>query len=154
MTLLQTKAMLVSGLALWLSLAVANNILDPRTNITLLRQMMGMEELQRDGVLGQGLLWKAVRAPFAAPALLTCVIVCQLVIAALLWRGGYLLAFGPDPVAAIDSARLALSAFAALWLFFLCGGMWFGYWIKLPQPQMVHLTLLVISIGALVLIHL
>lgn len=34
----------------------------------------------------------------------------------------------------------------ALWLAFMVGGFWFGYWIKQGPIQQVHTTLLIISI--------
>ncbi|CAD0215726.1 hypothetical protein AGRHK599_LOCUS3981 [Rhizobium rhizogenes] len=34
----------------------------------------------------------------------------------------------------------------ALWLAFMVGGFWFGYWIKQGAIHQVHMTLLIISI--------
>jgi predicted small integral membrane protein len=149
-------AVVVSGLAAWLSLAVANNIRDRQTNIVLLGRMMRMDELLEDTELGLGLRQRAIIRGSRLPSLsLSIVIVVQIVIAALLWRGAALLwltLIGGDVFAAINAATLAVCAFTALWFAFLTGGLWFGYWIKMPQVHQVHLTLLTISIGTLVLL--
>ncbi|MBO0128956.1 hypothetical protein [Agrobacterium sp. OT33] len=48
--------------------------------------------------------------------------------------------------AARETAVRALSGFMALWLAFMVGGFWFGYWIKQGAIHQVHMTLLIISI--------
>lgn len=149
-------AVVVSGLAAWLSLAVANNIRDRQTNIVLLGRMMRMDELLEDTELGLGLRRRAIAVDSRLPALsLSVVVIVQVAIAALLWRGAALLwltSTGSDALAAVDAATLAVCAFAALWFAFLIGGLWYGYWIKMPQVHQVHLTLLTISVGTLVLL--
>jgi predicted small integral membrane protein len=149
---------IVGGLAAWLSLAVVNNICDGGTNITLLGRMMRMTELKCDCELGIGLRHRAIGDFSTFPRVaLTLVIIIQVAIAMALWAGFVYLALalaGGDAQRAIDVASLAITAFAGLWFAFLIGGLWFGYWIKMPQVQQVHLTLLMISTATLVLLHL
>jgi len=54
---------------------------------------------------------------------------------------------------AINIANYSLSAFMSMWFFFLCGGFWFGYWIKTPQIQEVHMKLIIISIVEIIFIN-
>jgi predicted small integral membrane protein len=152
------RAAVVSGLAAWLSLAVFNNIRDPGTNIHLLETMMRMGLIEEDPSVGRGLLPRAVRNKAAARVVLTAVILVQVIICALLWYAAYYLgqavAGGGQLSQATAVATIALTAFAALWFAFLIGGLWFGYWIKTPQVQQVHFTLLTIALLAMLLVNL
>ncbi len=151
--LIQLKALVISGLAAWLTIAATNNIIDRGTNIHLLTMMVSMRELESDPVLGKGLLFRAIKKTWLPQVLLVVVVLAQFSIVILLFRGAYFLSFGSDPAFAISVANLGLAAFSLLWLFFLTGGMWFGYWMKMPQVQQVHLTLFLISNVTMVLVN-
>jgi hypothetical protein len=84
----------------------------------------------------------------------------------LLWRAGWALHRASSGSAqrrraqkesgldlAIARANGALGAFLGLWLFFLCGGLWFGYWMKMGPVQQVHLTLMVIALLAVLVVN-
>lgn len=143
-------AAMLLALAAWLSLAVTNNIRDPGTNRHLLGQMFRMELLRGDPHMGQGLLHRASADQRLPEFVLRLVIVVQLALAAALWLAGLGLlaawAGAIDQRSAVGGANLALAGFMGLWTFFLCGGMWFGYWMKTPQVQQVHLALFVIAL--------
>lgn len=149
---------LLLGLAIWMSLVVINNITDSSTNQYLIGQTLSMALVKDDSVMGNGLEWRALD-PGQANVVLNLVVAIQLIIAALLWRAAicYLGMLGNDAEAyrrrAYNSAIVALVAFCALWMGFLCGGLWFGYWMKQGAIQQVHFTLLLIGIGGLVLIN-
>lgn len=157
------RAVLITGMAAWMSVAVLNNATDPGTNIHLIGTMLSMEPLLGDPVLGNGLEWRALEAGYAG-MVLDVVVVVQAVIAALLWRTGWLygrLSFGVEGNAdgsevefmARRAANLALCAFSGLWLTFMTGGFWFGYWMKQGPAQQVHMTLLLIAIGCGLLVN-
>lgn len=154
--LLQT--LLLTWVAAWLTLVVTNNITDFGTNRSLIGAMLSMEELIADDVLGNGIEWRAMSADLAVPALIG-VIAYQLVAAALLWRGAVfafraLLRREPAlPLPAVRAANLGLTAFAGLFFVFLCGGMWFGYWMKMGPVQQVHFTCLIIAVIAAILVN-
>ncbi len=151
--LAQLKPLVVSGLAAWLSFAVMNNILDFGTNRFLLAKMLSMQELKEDADLGRGLTGRAVEGMAYPSAVLRIVIVAQLCVSLLLWRGAWHLAFTPDHAFAVGAANLGLGGFICLWFLFLIGGMYHGYWIKMPQVQQVHLALVIISIGSMILVN-
>jgi predicted small integral membrane protein len=157
-TLALARTVVLGGLAAWLTLAVVNNILDPGTNIHLLGTMMRMSLIEEDPAVGRGLLRRAVRSEGAPRFVLAAVIIVQVIVCVLLWWATLLLgqaaAAGGDHDQSQSVATLALTAFAALWFVFLIGGLWFGYWIKTPQVQQVHFTLLTVSILALLLVNL
>ncbi|GGK43131.1 DUF2165 family protein [Salinarimonas ramus] len=150
--ILLTKTVLMAGIAAWMSIAVFNNATDPGTNRYLLGLMLEMTLLQDEpNGLGAGLLWRAWSSE-VAPPLLWGIVAVQIAIALYLWRGALTFgaaAFSGDRVALEDARRTcirALTAFMTLWIFFLCGGLWFGYWMKQGAVQMVHMTLLIMSV--------
>jgi predicted small integral membrane protein len=157
---LYLKAIVVGGLAAWLSLIALNNSVDPGTNITLLRRMFQMDLIKADPEMGNGLEHRALLWPWLPRGTLIAVIVVQIGVAFLLWRGAWLLlsatfsALEPAAIgAAITAANLGLLGFGGLWLVFMCGGLWFGYWMKQGQVQQVHMNLLIIAILTMVLVN-
>ncbi|MCY1380066.1 hypothetical protein D9M69_678510 [compost metagenome] len=52
-----------------------------------------------------------------------------------------------------NRAVMALTCFLLLWFGFVCGGLWFGYWMKQGPIQSVHMTLILIGIGALLFVQ-
>lgn len=151
------QALILGGMAAWLTLIMINNITDSGTNIHLIGQVLTMEAMADNPHQGQGLLGRALSADLAAPALYG-VIAYQAVASALLWwaTAAHLrLAFGRgDGTRATLLGNLALSALAGLALMFLVGGLWFGYWITFGPVQQVHFTLLLVAVGGLVLVNL
>ncbi|MFP4438370.1 MAG: DUF2165 family protein [Chloroflexaceae bacterium] len=154
-----TKTILLAGLAFWISLIAFNNATDPGTNIDLLGRMLTMEAIKDNPTMGNGLEWRAWPQSLAAP-LLVVVIILQGAIAALLWRAAIMFArhlfqaqAGEIPTRQIRAANLGLAAFLSLWFFFLCGGLWFGYWMHLGPVQGVHFTLLIVSVLVLLFVN-
>lgn len=148
--------LVLTGLAAWLTLAVCNNMRDPGTNHHLLGLMIRMDLIKEDPMLGNGLEHRALLAAALPQLLLRIVVAGQILVAGLLWLSAAALAAHAladfDRTTTVAVANVALSAFAGLWLVFLCGGLWFGYWINIPQVQQVHFTLLMIAMLAFVLI--
>lgn len=149
----------LSGLAAWMSLAVFNNIVDRETNVTLLHRMLSMSLLDEDPDLGNGLAKRAIKRKQTARLLLNSVIFVQIIISALMIAGAVMFAIGAlDGSAsayllAVKVATFGLTAFGSLWFFFLCGGLYFGYWMKMPQVQQVHFTLVIITILSLIFLR-
>lgn len=152
------KTILLTGLAFWITLIAFNNATDPGTNTGLIGQMISMEAIKADPAVGNGLEWRAWPQWLATP-ILVLVIALQAVIALLLWRAALMFTrhlFGAreeEPVRAIKAANVALSAFMSLWFFFLVGGLWFGYWMKLGPVQGVHFTLLIVTVLSLLFVN-
>lgn len=154
-----TPLLFLLGLSTWMSLAVYNNIVDRQTNVTLLHRMISMELLKTDPDLGNGLAGRAIENRTVAAHMLTAVVSVQILIIFCMWSGSIAYLLGVFEIAGVTLgagvalASLGIGSFAALWFFFLCGGLYFGYWIKMPQVQQVHLTLLMISILTLILLR-
>lgn len=150
------RAVLLTGLAVWLTIAVLNNVTDSGTNIIHLNRMLSMRLLADDPLFGNGLEWRAWQT-VSAQTILYVVVVWQVLTACALWLAAFRMMgaalSGEMNDAALRSANLALSMFLALWLVFLCGGLWFGYWMKQGPIQGVHLTLVIISLLSLTYVN-
>ncbi len=147
---LGVKCLFLLGMTLWFTLVVINNMTDPGTNLHLIGQMMRMDLLKGDPQMGNGIEWRAVNSPAVHKAVFVLVIFFQLLAVTLLWKAviEFAMASG-KPVSsdlvlhAISSANIGLGVLLAKMFWFWCGGMWYGYWMKTPQVQQVHMTLLV-----------
>lgn len=148
----------MAGLALWLSLAAWNNFTDPGTNRFHIGNTLTMALLQDEAVLGAALRWRAWPAQWAG-LLLHAIAAAQSVVAALLWHSAftYAAAWRQCSRQVLHLARhravVALTGFLMLWLAFICGGLWFGYWMKQGAIQSVHLMLVLIGFAALSFVH-
>lgn len=153
------QSIVLCGLASWMSLAVFNNIIDRGTNTTLLHRMLSMSLLKADPELGEGLEDRAIDRKETSALLLRLVIVVQVLISLLMIVGAALFILGvlngspQDYKRGVSAATLGLSAFGSLWFFFLCGGLYFGYWMKMPQVQQVHLSLVIITLLSLIFLR-
>ncbi|WP_020679448.1 DUF2165 family protein [Marinobacterium rhizophilum] len=150
------QTVILAGLGFWLLIAAINNRVDATTNIVNIRAMITLELLREEEIRGQGLLGRAIPGHWA-PTLLRGIVAIQLLtsvslLIAAAWRLWALVDPAATPMASL-TANAALTLFSGLWLGFLCGGLWFGYWIKQGAIQLVHL-LLALTILALLLVNL
>ncbi|WP_313303542.1 DUF2165 family protein [Diaphorobacter sp.] len=149
-----SRLVVIMGLAVWLTVAVTNNLTDPGTNRLLLGHTLSMGLLMEEEVLGAGLRWRAI-SPDLSYGLLYLVITVQIIVCVFLWRASvtYIQALlstdEPTLIKARNQALLSLTLFVGLWMCFICGGLWFGYWLKQGPVQMVHLILIVIGLGSM-----
>ncbi|MGD9919502.1 MAG: DUF2165 family protein [Paenirhodobacter sp.] len=150
------KAVLMTGLAVWMTVAALNNATDPATNMTHLRTMLSMDQLIADPVFGNGLEWRSWGG-FPIGVLLAAIITWQAATALALWVAAVTMirAAGTAALAprATRRATLALTMFMAMWLVFLSGGLWFGYWMKQGPIQGVHFTMLGVALLSLLFIN-
>lgn len=145
------STLIFTGIAIWLSVAWFNNLTDRCTNEMLLGTMISMSLLHEDQSLGRGLLWRAwperwKREILSAVLVMQACVIASLWIAAFGWGGA---AIGLMPsIDARACGEAALCGFIGLWLFFLVGGLWFGYWMKQGHIQQVHFALLQVGLLA------
>ena len=154
------KIVMLLGLGAWLFIAAINNFFDPGTNQALILDMMSMEKLKSDqSKMGKKSLWRSYSNEKVIAVLLKTIASIQMVIAILLIISGILTLLAGFFYLELSSVNLvisniALCSFCGLWLFFLCGGLWFLYWIKLPNAQIAHFILLLTGILSTILINL
>lgn len=150
-----TQILLIGGFSIWLTVAVVNNIVDRKTNVVLLQNMLSMKLLKADPLMGNGLESRSIENRFMVDALLTVVVVVQLIIIVLMWCGTLLYAYevwGGSSFGGVHGLSIAIIGIMTsimLWFFFLCGGLYFGYWIKTPHLQQTHLAVLIVSLQIL-----
>ncbi|MFT5519806.1 MAG: putative small integral membrane protein [Enterobacterales bacterium] len=148
----------ICGYGLWFSLAVLNNIADFQTNRFLIARMISMQEILDDSNLGNGIQWRALKGQHWSPIILTGVIFYQLLAASKLAIAGVALISlvitgGATTTELLFDINIALLMMLALWFGFLTGGLWFGYWIKMPQVQIVHIMLVLVTLICLILVN-
>lgn len=157
--LLIAKGFFVVSLGLWLFIAACNNLVDPETNIELINRMLTMTAIHEDLDLGLGLRDRAIVQPSKTRLLLKLVAIYQLTVAILLILSGSILGgigFGIELLSlatAIKLSTISVLFYASLWVGFLLGGMWFGYWIKMGRVQIVHFILLILSLLVMILVN-
>ena len=142
LALLLIKIFLLGALGVWLTLALINNIVDKETNRYFINDMISMSQISADPIVGRGLLRRACHDKKRAAFLLNIIVFAQCVIAIMLFfaAGSLLMTiFGFSMLIALSLANIALFTFMFLWFCFLCGGLWYGYWIKMGQIQLVHI---------------
>ncbi|WP_256583217.1 MULTISPECIES: DUF2165 family protein [Pseudomonas] len=153
-----SRLAVVASLALWLSIAVLNNLTDPETNRFHIGNTFSMVLLEEEELLGAALRWRAWPVQWAETALYA-VAGIQIVVSMLLWYAAfaYARAWRLGSRTALDVARnravVALTCFLLLWFGFICGGLWFGYWLKQGAIQSVHMTLVLIGLVALLFVQ-
>lgn len=153
-----SRLAVLGGLALWLSIAVLNNLSDPDTNRFHIGNTLSMVLLEEEELLGSALRWRAWPAQWAE-AVLYGVAGVQVLVSLLLWFAtfSYAKAWRRGRVSLLNLARnravIALTCFLLLWFSFICGGLWFGYWMKQGPMQSVHMTLILIGLLALLFVQ-
>lgn len=155
-----SRTIFLTGLALWITLIAINNLTDSGTNIHLLSLMVTMESIIADPVMGNGLEWRALPGEPTATIVLWTIIAYQILNAALLWRASimfiFLLRF-PSNIKkrqfAQKAANTALTCMMIEWMFFMCGGLFFGYWMKMGAVQSVHIALLMTTLIGFIFIN-
>ena len=156
--LLFIKPAITLSLAIWLSIACFNNIIDRRTNRILLSDMLSMKLIREDTKLGQGLLSRSWSNEKRVNNFLWLIVCIQALISLMLWISttGLILSICHKicTTTALSIANFSLFLFTLLWVWFLCGGLWFGYWIKMGHVQIVHLLLFIVSLLSIIVINL
>ena len=148
------KAILVFAHGLWMVLIIIQNLTDRGTNRSLIVKVATMQELKEDPILGNGLQWRAVapdRADGFASLALRLVVLLQVLTAIPLVVGGVMIAGslgsgGPRLDDATAVAGIGVLLLVVHWFVLLCGGLWFGYWMKMPTVQQVHMTMLGVAV--------
>lgn len=150
------KTIVLTGMALWMSVIVFNNIFDPGTNIYNIENTITLNLLKDDPVLGIGLKWRAWPSQYAG-ILLYLVIAYQLITISLFWISSYrylsVLRNTLREEKAIKTTNITLTLFSIEWFFFLIGGSWFGYWIKQGPITGVHINMLLFTLALFIFIN-
>jgi hypothetical protein len=131
------------GLALWLSIAVINNLQGFHGSAGAIGTTLSMALFTEAPAVETPLRRRASGSSLWSCAALIMVLALQIMAALACWAGAYWLIVAGDLNAARPWLNAALSG-AAVFLFAMhLGGLWFGYWIKQEGLQLTHLVLLI-----------
>ncbi|WP_186647837.1 DUF2165 family protein [Fluviispira vulneris] len=146
------------GMSCWIFLIFLNNLKDKSTNFNILHNMFTMREIKNDKNTSQALTKRSINSESFAKKTLVFVTLYQfitsifMIISALFYLLTILINYEYATLA-IQFMNFSLVLFVAMWIFFICGGLYFGYWIKTPQYQQMHFNLLKVSILIFLLIN-
>lgn len=157
MTILLLKAAVVSGLGLWLAIALLNNIVAFRNGVFAIGMLMGMKLFDQEPVIETPLLRRRVTSTGWHRLIYTVILVAEAVTVGLLAIAAVALlgsAIGAVlPAAAVGFANVALLAFIGLGSLMLVGGTWFVYYIKQEGTEITHLVMIGVGIAAVQMIN-
>lgn len=157
-SLIVIKFVVIGGLALWMSLAVINNILAFRGGVAAIGQLMGMQLLRQPPTNESPLLSRAVEGTRWHRMVFGLTVLFEIGCAALLWWATALVAGSALGRATPDDAlvvvNLSLAAFTALLFFFMLGGTWFAYYIRHEVLNVSHVAWIAAAIAAAILFNL
>jgi len=111
-----------------------------------------MDKIIEDPNIGKGIEWRAINWPLLAEIAFDGIILFQCLIVGLLWRAaiGYLKIFqNNDKQAQLNALRksnIAMSGMIFMWFLFMCGGLFYGYWLKMGPVQDNHFNFLTMTI--------
>ena len=151
------KATVVSGLGLWLAVALLNNIVAYRNGVFAIGMLMGMKLFDQEPAIQTPLLGRRVtstgwhRLVYAIILIVEAMTVALLLVAAIALFGSTL-----DSVAAATGvllANVALLAFIGLAVLMLSGGAWFAYYIRQEGAQITHLVMIGVGIAAVQMVN-
>ncbi|MBW8321421.1 MAG: DUF2165 domain-containing protein [Rhizobium sp.] len=156
-SLLLFKAVLLSGLALWLCVVVLNNLTAFRGGVFSVGSLMAMQLFDEAPPIRSPLLSRRVTAEgwhrliYGFIVALEVAVALLLVYAAMASLGAFL--GYADTRFAVARANLALSGFVAMGLTMLVGGAWFAYYIRQEGTQITHLALIGLGVVAGIIIN-
>jgi hypothetical protein len=157
MTILLLKAAVVSGLGLWLAIALLNNVIAFGNGVFAIGMLMGMKLFEQEPAIRTPLLSRRVtstgwhRVVYVTVLLAEAVTVALLGIAAVALLGSALAVV--LPATAVGFANTALLAFIALASLMLAGGAWFVYYVRQEGAQITHLIMIGVGIAAVQMLN-
>jgi predicted small integral membrane protein len=156
-SLLLFKLVLTTGLALWLTIVVLNNVIAFGSGVAAVGGMMSMQLFDQEPAIRTPLLARRVAATGWHRLAYTLVLAIEVVVGGLLWYAaiGFVGAlFGSlDVAAAIVRTNVALSVFAVMVFILTIGGVWFAYYFRQEGLQITHFALLAVVIVAAIVVN-
>ncbi|WP_278808275.1 DUF2165 family protein [Obesumbacterium proteus] len=143
------------GITLWMTLITINNINDSGTNTLFIKQMLTMSLFDKDSGIGTDLLWRSIDFSWLPATMLWGVVIYEVIIDIVMWKTIFKCMSQLKKNNVFDestrmSINISLTFFMGLFLIFISGGMWFGYWMHQGPFQMVHLTGIILCMLGLI----
>ncbi len=151
------KLIVIGGLALWMTLAVFNNIVGFRGGVAAIGNLMRMQQLRQPPTKDSPLLSRAIEGEGWHRAVFTLTLLFEIATAVLLWWAAAMIAAAAcgmvDHGAALKVVNLSLAALGALLFFFMLGGTWFVYYIHQELLNVSHVAWIGLVIAAAILFN-
>ncbi|MNR79942.1 hypothetical protein D3C72_106550 [compost metagenome] len=141
------------GLAIWLTIAVIDNLRGFRELVHGVGITMSMTLLQHPPAVHSILLERAVTSIYWHRLAVILLLALKLLAFATSWIGCYELLIGGGLEQALPWLNFALTAFTAFLFAMHLAGLWFAYWIREDNLQRGHLALLIWILGAFFLFN-
>jgi len=143
-----SQAGVVAFQAVWLSVAVYDNISHSAVNARGFRLVLRMDLVEKqDPEAFKELSGRRVQNPATEKALFKALVTCEATVAVLLWLGALALllaAFGIiGHIGARALAMMAVLGFTAIWTSLLAGGLWFLDRVGMANAVVAHSFLLI-----------
>jgi len=148
--LVWTKATLVWGLFIWMTLNVVNHLSDLSGMRHGVGAFMRMESLDQPPPIPSPLKWRRVESAALHTLAVAAIIVLQAISALLFAWSAWWFAHG-DVRYATRAGVWAFTWFGAIWLLFIIADTWFVAWLRLDALQRTHLLLLLLAVAGSVL---
>lgn len=147
------QAVYAVGLALWLTIAVIDNVRGFRELTHAVGSTMSMAPLRRSPAIDSILLERAVTSIHWHRLAVFVLLALKLIAMVTAWIGCYELFIGGGLAQARPWLNVSLSAFTALLFGMHLAGLWFAYWIREDDLQRGHLALLIWTLAAFFLFN-
>lgn len=141
------------GLAIWLTIAVVDNLRGFRELVHVVGVTMSMVLLRQPPAVDSILSERAVKSVHWHRLAVLLLLALKLLAMATAWIGCYELLIGGSLAQARPWLNVALSAFTVFLLSMHLSGLWFAYWIREDDLQRGHLALLIWTLAAFFLFN-
>ncbi len=141
------------GLAVWLTIAVIDNLRAFHELVHAVGATMSMATLQRSPAIHSILSERAVTSVYWHRLAVLLLLALKLLAFLTCWIGCYELLIGGGLVQARPWLNAALSAFTAFLFAMHLAGLWFAYWIREDDLQRGHLALLIWTLATFFLFN-
>ena len=145
--ILFAQSAIVAFQGAWLTVAVQDNIRNPRLNERGFASVLGMDLVKQDEDVYRAVADRQIKNPKVEKALFRALVAAEVVVSALLWIGALALllaAFGfVSQSGARELASIAVLGFVAIWASLLIGGQWFWYRIGMLPAMQAHFFLVI-----------
>ncbi|WP_090313718.1 DUF2165 family protein [Duganella sp. CF517] len=141
------------GLAIWLTIAVVDNLWAFRELVHAVGTTMSMAPLQRSPAIHSVLSARAVTSIRWHRLAVVGLLILKLLAFTTWWIGCYKLLIGGGLEQARPWLNLGLCAFTTFLFAMHLAGLWFAYWIREDDLQRGHLALMLWTLGAFFLFN-
>ena len=145
--ILFAQSAIVAFQGAWLTVAVQDNIRNPRLNERGFATVLGMDLVKQDEEVYRAVANRQIKNPKVEKAFFLALVAAEVAVSALLWIAALALLLAALGFVSASGARewatLAVLGFVAIWASLLIGGQWFWYRIGMLPAMQAHFFLVI-----------